>query len=217
MNSMRFWRVYAVATIVVILVIGFTVYWSFFSPHSPQELSLQYTKALLIFTAATLIAVVFTVLYATYQFRISLARPIIKLTLDEMGATKKSIDLGVQQIKQFDIPIYACNQGNKVATTYQIELRIPNVFEKYLVREREGDRLDGKPTDDHNAFIVSFYSYNKPEYICFINKYVLIGKVRLKADDVAGLKSRIIEIPYKVFGDWGESQEGSLKLELQER
>jgi hypothetical protein len=214
---MRFWRVYVVATIVVILVIGLAVYWSFFSPYSPQELSLQYAKAQLIFTAVTLVALVFTLLYATYQFRISLARPIMKLTLDEMGATKKSIDLGMQQIKRFDIPIYAYNQGNKVATIYQIEFRIPNVFERYLVREQEGDRLDGKATDDRNAFIVSFYSYNKPEYICFINKYVPIGKVRLKVDDVAGLKSKIVEIPYKVFGDWGEPQEGSLKLELQGR
>ena len=212
---MRFWNAYAGATVVALLVIGATIYWNFFGPYKASESSLQYASAQLVFTAVAIMAVVFSLLYATHQFRRSLARPVIELAFDEMGNKRKHIRLS--QVKELNIPIYAYNKGDRVATTYQIELKIPNIFEGYLVREREGDRLDGKPTDDHNAFIVSFYSYNKPEYICFVSKYVPIGKVRLKVDDAAGLKSRVIEILYKVFGDWGEPQEGSLKLELPER
>jgi len=212
---MRFWHVYAGATVVALLVIGATIYWNFFGPYKASEPSLQYANAQLVFTATAIMAVIFSLLYATHQFRRSLARPIIELAFDKMG--NKRTHIGLSQVEKLEIPIYAYNKGDRVATTYQIELKIPNVFEGYLVREREGDRLYGKPTDDHNAFIVSFYSYNKPEYICFVNKYVPIGQVRLKVDDVARLKSRVIEIIYKVFGDWGDLQEGSLKLELPER
>jgi len=211
---MRFWQVYMGAIIVILLVIGATIYWNFFSPFRPQEASLQYASAQLVFTTVTIMGIVFSLLYATYQFRRSLARPIIKLTFDEMGATKKSIDLGVQQITALDIPIYAYNKGNKVATMYQIELRIPSVFERYLVRAQEGDRLDGKVIDDSSVFTVSFYSYNKPEYACFIDKYVPIGKARLRVGNTVKSKSKNLKIAYKIFGDWGESQEGTLKLEL---
>ncbi len=210
---MRFWRVYVGATIVALLVIGSTIYGSFFGPYKPSEPSLQYAEAQLVFTAVAIIAVLFSLLYATHQFRRSLARPVIELAFDEMGNKRKHI--GLSQVKQLDIPIYAYNKGDRVATTYQIELKIPNVFEKYLVRAREGDRLDGKQTGEPDRFTISFYSYNQPEYTCFVGKYVLIGKVRLKVTDELKLPSQNLRIAYTIFGDWGDHQENSLKLEFQ--
>lgn len=209
---MRFWHVYVVGVVATLAVIGWTIYWNFFSPSKPSDPLLQYANAQLSFSGVVVISVVFSLLYTTYQFRRSLSRPVVELAFDEMGNKRKHI--GLSQVKQLDIPIYAYNKGNRVATTYQIELKIPNVFEKYLVCARNEDRLYGKQTDEPDRFAVSIYSYNQPEYMCFVGKYVLIGKVRLKVRDELKLLSQNLKITYTIFGDWGESRGGSLKLEF---
>ena len=209
---MRFWNVYAGATVVALLVIGATIYWNFFGPYKPSDSALQYASAQLVFTAVVIIAVVFSLLYATHQFRRSLARPDIELAVDETGNKGKGIALS--KVKQLDIPIYAHNKGNRVATTYQIELKIPNVFEHYLFCEQNVGRLPGKQTDEPDRFAVSFYSYDQPEYMCFVGKPVLIGRVRLNVSDELKLPSQNLKIAYTIFGDWGEGREGSLELKI---
>jgi len=213
----RFWKLYLVPTIVVMLLIGSIVWWNFFSEFKPNEILVRYANAQLAFSAVTIMGIVFTLLYATHQFRRSLAKPDIKLTFDETGATKKFMDLEEQQNKDLLIPIYAYNGGNKVASIYQIELKVPNVFESYLIRAQEDDRLDGKSIGDPNTFTVYFNSENKLAYTSFVDKYVAIGKLRLRKGSGAKLKSANRKITYTIFGDWPESQEGSLLFELREK
>jgi len=210
---MGFWRnYYWPATIVVILVLGAIIWSCFFSLLAPEEDSLKYANAQLLFSAVATIGIIFSLLFATAQFRKSLARPNLKLTFGESQKTKTSINLAQQQPSEQLIPIYAYNKGDKVASTYQIQLEMPNIFERYLVRELEGDRLGGKPSSNANTFVVSFYSYDKPEYICFVDKYVPIGRIRLRIDKRLDIKSKTLKLNYKIFGDWGEHQKGSLKI-----
>ena len=117
-----------------------------------------------------------------------------------------------QQSSELLIPIYAYNKGNKVASTYQIQLEIPTVFENYLIREIEGDRLNGKLSTEANTFLVSIYSYDKPEYTCYVDKYVPIGKIRLRTNKGLDIKAKTLQLNYKIFGDWGEHQKGSLRI-----
>lgn len=210
---MGFWRnFYWPAIIVIILVLGAIIWSCFFSPLAPEENWLKYASAQLLFNVVVIIGIVFSLLFATARFRKSLARPSLKLTFDEKGATDIPLNIGQQQQQDLKIPIYAYNKGDKVANTYQIQLEIPNIFERYLIRESEGDRLDGKPSSVLNAFVVSFYSYGKAEYTCYVDKYVPIGKIRLKAGKVFDIKSKTLILNYKIFGDWGEYQKGSLKF-----
>ena len=100
-----------------------------------------------------------------------------------------------------------------MAITYQIQLVVPTIFERYLIREVEGDRLDGKPSViDTNMFVVSFYSYSKPEYTCYVDKYTPIGRLRLKRGKKTDIKSTKLKIKYAIFGDWGEHQHGALEI-----
>lgn len=212
---MRFREIYWKATIVAILVIGLIVWYCLYSPFASQDEAIKYAQAQLYFSVVVIIGIIFSLLYATAQFRKSLARPNLKLTFDEEDVTK--IFLNVEQ-KEFVIPIYAYNKGDKVASTYQIQLEIPSIFEKYLIRESEGDRLPGKPSGgattfgSADTFVVTFYSYNKPEYTCYIDKYIPIGKIRLRAREGFYIKSKTLELDYKIFGDWGEHQKGSLQI-----
>ena len=91
-------------------------------------------------------------------------------------------------------------------------MEIPTVFERYLICELGGDRLGGKPSGNANTFVVSFYSHNEPEYICYVDKYTAIGKLRLIQGKRADIKSKKLKIKYAIFGDWGEHQQGSLEI-----
>ena len=207
-----FLKVYLPTAVVASTVIGIIVYWSFFSSNRHSEPSLQYAHAQLMFSMVVVLAVIFTLLYATHQFRRSLARPNMRLVLDESGAKKKHFTL--YKGKALDIPIYAYNSGDRIAATYQIELTIPKDFERYLVLAKEGTRLDGNDTGHLNSFTVSFYNYDVPEYVCFIGKYVLIGLLRLSGVRQPDLHSQNLKVDYRVFGDWGASQAGSLTVHI---
>ncbi len=207
---MSFWRnYYWPATIFVILILGAILWSCFWSPFALQEDSLKYANAQLLFSAVATIGIIFSLLFATAKFRKSLSRPLLKLTFDESGTTRKSIDMGQEE---HTIPIFAYNKGDKIASTYQIQLEIPSIFEKYLIRELEGDRLSGKPSGGADTFVVTFYSGDKPEYTCYVDNYTHLGTLRLRRRKELAIKSTRLRITYVVFGDWGESQKGSLEI-----
>ena len=140
---MSFWKIFWIIVVAVSCVLGrlfYNLYLGIWAQYSIAQASLV---AQLYIGTATIIGIVVTLLYATYQFARAVARPEIGLYLDESKARKKSIR--VTETPRIELPLFVHNEGNAVAELYQIELSAPislqDLYELCIVPKVEVEKL----------------------------------------------------------------------------
>ena len=184
---MNFWTVFCTATFIILSVLGILVYQYIWGSWSTLEVAERNGIAQIYLGSITLVAVVFTLLYATFQFRRTVASPQLKVVVDQGGSTRTNISIPKllpKTAKDYTLPfnLYIYNDGNQVADLYNVEFKLPSIF-KPSFRTADTDlygvqRITGSTED--GLSIIHFYSRRADEYVCYVHKFVNIGIIFLE-------------------------------------
>jgi len=174
------------------------------------ELLPTYALAELWVSALAFLVVWLTLILITFQFRKAMAKPELKVIFSENGKQEISIDIYKDKIIKQYLKLSVVNKGNAITDLFQIDFDIPDRFNPTINSNTVNSvhhRANG------NNRIVSFI--NKHEYVCFVNIPTPIPSLVLEIHKSEYDKySRHLVIPYKIYGDWAETQEGKLKVNI---
>ncbi|MBA7608959.1 hypothetical protein ES703_16145 [subsurface metagenome] len=216
---MRAWLLRYIGIIAVIVGLG-CVWGLYFSVWSEYELLQRNSLAQLFIGMGTFIAVIFTVLYAAGQFRKVTAQPELSIVFDDKGNkdTATSLKAPTRAIiyTRLELPMYVFNSGNAIATDYQIELAVPNIFDMYVPNLNipyPPWRKRGY-SDDQKTILFSYFISKGGEFTSYVGEYVPIGTLFLVFEhNTKSFKHQpTLEIKYRIFGDWRKPCEGLLKV-----
>lgn len=209
MGERGFWRVYVVAAIVAILIVGGTLYLIFFSPFRPEDPSFQYAKAQLVFTIVAIFAIIFTLLFATRQFAQSQRRPDLKLVFADSLTTSATIQIPSRGESLHDICLAVINEGNTVAIWFEVIVDLSKIpwSNNYSAPAWAQVSEQYESTASH----FSLRSFGRAAV--FTSAPLEIGTVQL-FDPTAEHPSKY-EIHYQINGDWGAPKTGSLWLSVE--
>ena len=196
-----------------LVVIGLAIGLPFLSNPS-EELLLKFALSQLAFSAVAFLIVFIALYFNIVQLRKALAKPQLELLFSEdnsnlgEGKTKKTITIQKDvSIKEY-LYLWANNSGNAVAKSFQIEFEIgddlgPSASTSTTISQTK--------SPSGNSRIFSFY--NDGDNVFFVNRPKYIGTVILKVlhSEYKKLKKEY-KIPYRVFGDWAETQTGELTI-----
>ena len=137
---MSFWKLFGIATLVIIAIEGVLVYLYFWGAWSTLINAERSGIAQIYIGTVSVVAIVFTLLYATFQFRKALAKPQLKIVVDQDRRTKTSISTTKSTsgalADEASLNLYVYNDGNLVAELYSIEFRIPSIFQTIPLKEQ---------------------------------------------------------------------------------
>jgi len=215
---MSFWKVFCIAIVVIVAAVGILLHQYFYGLWSTLQIDERSGIAQIYLGSITLIAIVFTLLYATFQFRKSLAKPQLKIVVDQDRKTKISISAeNTLSGKLASFNLYIYNNGNLVADLYSIEFKIPSIFDPTL-QTADTDhygvqRVSGIP--DSQLSTITFYSRRADEYVSYVHKLVHIGRMMMYlTQDTKDMAPKKFKISYQIFGSWADKQQGSLDVSL---
>jgi hypothetical protein len=198
-------RVTWAAYIIIAAALAF-VY--FYSESGNLNFSEMMALAQVTFTILAFGAILYTLYYASGQFRKAMAKPLIKVAFNKEGEQQATLIYKDGQFKT-SVP-HPCliNKGNAVARYFQIDFTIPANI--------------GNPSayvplskDDEN-YILSYI--NEGRYTLFVNRPYsdpnMLFSSAFNPSKCIELNEDSFKIKYKVYGDWAETQEGELKVKI---
>ena len=178
-----------------------------------ENLMPVFSSAQLAISAIGLILVIVALGYTMEQFQKSMAKPKIKVAFNEKGEQEANLTY-INNNPCGLPPLWIINEGNEMSRFFQIDVIIP----KYIVNHRGKTILFDIPhislEEFGNEYILSYK--NEGKYTLFINKpyndtdFTLNSALDYKKC-IELFKNDFI-LKYNIYGDWGEPQEGELKL-----
>jgi hypothetical protein len=209
MNKKQIIRGYWIAGITAtVVIIGVTTV-ALLSNASEESLP-NYALAELVLSALAFFVVWLTLYFIMVQLRKAMAKPELELIFTVPNSSECSINIIPNKEDKHYLRLSVVNKGNAITDLFQIEFDIPEKFQPTINSNTVNSVHHRK---DGSNRIVSFI--NKHEYICFVNVPTPIPSLVLKTyeGEYREYSSPLI-IPYKVYGDWAETQEGRLKVNL---
>ena len=219
---MSFNKVFNTAIVAILTILGLLFYEFYFGIWSSLELAEKSIIAQIYFSTVILIAVIFTLLYATVQFRKIVASPQLEVVVDQDGNHKRHISISkvllntTQDNKQM-LNLYIHNEGDLVADLYNVEFKLPSILKPELqtaMTDLYGVQTIVGDTEDKLSTI-HFYSRRADEYVCYVHKFVNIGTMSVKIPpDIINKLPYNFKISYRIFGSWAGKQDGSIDVTL---
>ncbi len=209
---MRWWNIYSKICVVVLIILGVAIWLGFFSPLPFEQA--QYTKFQSMLAVISAIAVIFTLIYATIQFRRTIAKPKIRINFDEKGKTEGNITIPEKDRSQSILDLFITNMGDAVAYIFQIDLEIPRLYHPempslYDPKFKEHITIN-QSNKNNDIQLVSICNNGMPFFVNRPTKILYLSFI-LNATD-SNQYSADFEIQYKIYGSWAESQQGKLKV-----
>jgi hypothetical protein len=158
-----------------------------------------------VFTMLAFGAIIYTLYFTSAQFRKSMAKPLIKVSFNEQG--DQQVTLTCRDGALSGQPqLWLINQGNAISRYFQIDFIIPENIGKQLTSIPIA-RRDGK-------YVVS--NTNDGKYTLFVNRPHFDPNIIFWAaiDTKKCIEVDSFEIEYRIYGDWAETQEGKLKVNI---
>ena len=178
-----------------------------FISNPGTDLLPKFTLAQLAISAIGFIVILVALCYTIVQFRKSMARPRIKVAFDEKGAQQATL-IYKDKLTAGLPSLWLINKGNAVARYFQIDFIIPENIGKQS-KDISIVRDDGK-------YIISYT--NDGKYTLFVNKPYLDPNIVFYAavdrNKCMKVNEDSFEITYRIYGDWAETQEGKLKVNI---
>ncbi len=196
-------RLVAGGIIAIALAIGLP-----FISNPGTDLLPKFTLAQLAISAVGFIVILVALCYTIVQFRKSMAKPIIKVAFNERGEQHATVIYKDGKLTAVLPSLWLINKGNAVARYFQIDFIIPENIGKQsknisIVRD------DGK-------YIISYT--NDGKYTLFVNKPYLdpniVFSAAIDTNKCIKVNEDSFEIKYRIYGDWAETQEGKLKVNI---
>ncbi len=218
---MGFWKVFCIAIVVIVAAVGLLLYQYFCGSWSTLQVAERNGIAQIYLGTVSVIAIVFTLLYSTFQFRKALAKPQLRIVVGQNMGTKTSISTTKSArgalTDEASLNLYVYNDGNLVADLYSIEFTIPSIFKpEFITADTDHygvQTLTGIP--DGQLSTITFYSHRADEYISYVHKLVNIGKMIINiTQDTKDKVPKRFKISYQIFGSWADKQQGSLDISL---
>jgi len=191
-----------VGAILAILVVTYTLVITY-------QLNLSYSDS--VSTAALGFAIIaflvmwITLCFTSVQLTKALAKPKLELSFNETGKTECDVKIKRGEI---NVELWIVNKGNAITDFFQVDIVVPievlGGLKTNIVGLVQGHIME------HN--VVSSL-VNKHHFVCFINRPITIPYLNLKVLPGQEYKDRY-ELPYKIYGDWGEPQQGYLKINV---
>jgi|GEM_PF-6873121 len=210
-NRQQFWQVYVGAGIIAILVIGVTIYWNFFGPYRPAEPQFQYASAQLVFTAVGILAIIFSLLFATHQFAQSQRKPNLTLVFSDSREESTGLSVPIQGRRHHPLGFSIINNGNSVAVWFEIIVNLNNL-------PGGGPRHSNPPWDTadlHGTIQIKEFTFTSfGRAAAFTSAPLEIGIANLDLNSQDKWQTQY-EIPYQINGDWGGPKKGKLLLKVE--
>jgi len=178
-----------------------------FISNPGTDLLPKFTLAQLAISAIGFIVILVALCYTIVQFRKSMARPRIKVAFNEKGEQQAAL-IYKGKLTAGLPSLWLINKGNAVARYFQIDFIIPENIGKQS-KDISIARDDGK-------YIISYT--NDGKYTLFVNKPYLDPNIVFYAavdrNKCMKVNEDSFEIKYRIYGDWAETQEGKLKVNI---
>lgn len=168
----------------------------------------KYTVAQFAISSVAFIIILVALCFTIVQLRKSMARPLIEVAFSERGEQQTTLIYEGGKSTAGLPPLWLINKGNAVARYFQIDFIIPENIgkqSKYISIVRD----DGK-------YIISYT--NDGKYTLFVNKPYLdpniVFSAAIDTNKCMKVNEDSFEIKYRIYGDWAETQEGKLKVNI---
>ena len=205
-NKLAIWGAIGSA---LIIGLAFTIP---YLPGNRASLADNLAKIQVYLTAVGFLVIFETLIITISQFRKSMAKPNLRLALTENGETETNIQVSKnKELNNIELDFWVINDGNAIAKMFQIELKIPGLYNPHFVLEGKELKCSHRPLDE-NIEILSLC--NNEKIICFVNNPEKISDVRLSTDPKGYGSFGDFPIYYKIIGDWAEPKEGTLKVHV---
>ena len=167
-------------------------------------------------TAVGMIIIFITLIIALYQFRKSMAKPKIKVAFNENGEQQATLNFKDGKLESGIPNPWIINEGNAISRYFQIDFIIPadicnNSYTTYC------QKVTFKPNME--ALILSYTNEAKPTL--FVKKPFSLESVpnfnfnsAFDANKCIKTQKDSFTIKYRIYGDWAETQEGKLKINI---
>jgi hypothetical protein len=172
---------------VVVSILGLSLP---FILSSRFEFSERIGLAQLSFSAAAFLAIFITFL--------------IKVAFNEKGEQQATLNHKDGKVTNSLPSLWLINEGNAVARYFQIDFIIPENIGKQSVY-KSITREDGQ-------YIISYTNDGKKTL--FVNRPFQDPNISAAIDTKKCIDKDSFEIKYRVYGDWAETQEGKLKVNI---
>ena len=202
---MTYKRTITFAIIGVLVVIALAIGLPFFS-RPCENLLPNFALSQLALSAVAFFVVFVALVLTIFQFRKSMARPLIKVAFNEKGQQHTTLIYKNGKITAELLPLWLINKGNAVARYFQIDFIIP---------ENIGKQSRYKPiARDNGRYIMP--CTNDGAYTLFVNKPHLGPNISIAIDykKCIQINEDSFEIKYRIYGDWAETQKGKLKVNI---
>lgn len=202
---MTYKRTITFAIIGVLVVIALAIGLPFFS-RPCENLLPNFALSQLALSAVAFFVVFVALVLTIFQFRKSMARPLIKVAFNEKGQQHTTLIYKNGKITAELLPLWLINKGNAVARYFQIDFIIP---------ENIGKQSRYKPiAKDNGRYIMP--CTNDGAYTLFVNKPHLGPNISIAIDyeKCIQINEDSFEIKYRIYGDWAETQKGKLKVNI---
>jgi hypothetical protein len=184
-----------------------------FIVHPTTDPTINLSIARTSLSALTIPIILFGFYSTTIQLRKATAKPKLELFFTDTNNGEKSIKIRPVEEEKHYLEISVLNKGTAITDMFQISYYIPKIFNPTINYYNEGneDLYDSHPDGDN--VIVSFI--NKHKYVCFVDMPTTIPPIELNIykKEYDNITNELV-IPYKIYGDWAEPQEGKLKITI---
>jgi hypothetical protein len=202
-----------------VLAAGIVMSPFFLRPNADE--SLQWATARTTLSAITIPIVLGGFYFSTIQFRKTMSKPQIKVAFNENGNQQATIIIKDGQL-QYWPRVWLINKGNAVARYFQIDFFIPEYIGKYdhslLYYEPHFEIISFNPKPNEN-YIMAYLNEGTPVF--WVNRPSQPSKMFLVAaldqNKILCFSGDYFEIAYRVYGDWAETQEGKLRVNIEKK
>jgi len=161
----------------------------------------------LFLSAVAFVGLFIALMVAIAQFRKSMAKPRIKVAFNKNGEQQATLIYKDGKLTAGLPSLWLINKGNAVARYFQIDFIIPENIGKQS-RYKPIARDDGK-------YILPYT--NDGKYTLFVNQPLDSGiglSAAIDTKKCTETDEDSFEIKYRIYGDWAETQEGKLKVNI---
>ncbi len=183
-----------------------------------NDLATSFATAQLALNAAAFIVILVALCYTIAQARKSMAKPRLEVFFSDSGNSKTSIDIPRDRTAEHHLKLSVINRGNAVTKLFQIDFKVASIFDPRLeptvglvLKIAYAGKCSNPQQNTDNTSTISYFS--DEQVYCFINAPAPIYMLKLITHP-SNYDSYPNEftITYRVFGDWAETQEGTLKV-----
>jgi hypothetical protein len=206
-------RVVWSAITIVVVSLAFVFYYSTINKLNFSEMM---ALAQVVFNILAFAAILYTLYYASGQFRKSMAKPLIEVAFNEKGEQQATLIYKDGKLEAGLPHPWLINKGNAVARYFQINFIIPENIGNPSVSNYLYTLMYISFVKANSDYILSYT--NEGRYTLFVNRPYsdpnMIFGAAIDTKKCIEVYKDSFEIKYRIYGDWAETQEGKLKVNI---